>query len=218
MPFKGGAPATIATVAGDTMAMFAGSRRPPQIRPASCVRLQSPGTRRSPEFPDLPTIAEFYPGYEVTIWLGLFAPAGTPEPVLVRLRAAVRKPSRRPTSRQSSTRPAGSSPSRQPPTNSPRSSSRDYDKYGKIVKDDRRQGGLMRRSGAQQRLMANLPLTLAIGEYDHVRDLSTAPFRSRVSTSTCCDCQSRRFSTADSSANSMSPNVVRQDGRARGAG
>ena len=48
------------------------------------------GMHRSREFPDLPLIADSYPGYEVTIWLGLFAPAGTPEPVLKRLRAEVK--------------------------------------------------------------------------------------------------------------------------------
>ena len=42
-------------------------------------------------FPDMPTIGEAYPGYDVTIWLGLFAPAATPEPVVARLREEVRK-------------------------------------------------------------------------------------------------------------------------------
>ena len=38
---------------------------------------------------DLPTIAEFYPGYEVTSWFGVFAPAATPEPVIKKLREEV---------------------------------------------------------------------------------------------------------------------------------
>src|SRR5215216_1807705 len=45
----------------------------------------------SPRFPDMPTIGEFYPDYEVTIWLGLFAPAGTPEPIVTALRTEVQK-------------------------------------------------------------------------------------------------------------------------------
>ena len=40
-------------------------------------------------FPDMPTIGEFYPGYDLTIWLGLFAPPATPEPIVTRLRNAV---------------------------------------------------------------------------------------------------------------------------------
>jgi len=41
--------------------------------------------------PELPTIGEFYPGYEVLIWHGLFAPAGTPQPILETLNAAFAK-------------------------------------------------------------------------------------------------------------------------------
>ncbi len=91
VPFKGGAPATMATVAGDTAAMFAGTSTSAQIKAGKLRALAVTGTQRSPEYPDLPTIGEFYPGYEVTIWLALFAPAGTPEPVLVPLARRGRK-------------------------------------------------------------------------------------------------------------------------------
>src|SRR4029450_10603564 len=90
-PVRGGTPATMATVAGDTVAMFAGTSTKPQIRAGKLRALAATGRERSPEFPDLPTIGEIYPGYEVTIWLGLFAPAGTPDAVLVRLRTAVNR-------------------------------------------------------------------------------------------------------------------------------
>ena len=40
--------------------------------------------------PELPTIAEIYPGYEALIWQGLFAPAGTPQPIVDRLRAELK--------------------------------------------------------------------------------------------------------------------------------
>src|SRR4029077_18457425 len=89
VPFKGGTPATLATVTGDTAAMFAGTSTSAQIKAGKLRALAVTGARRSPEFPELPTIGEFYPGYEVTIWLALFAPAGTPEAVLARLRAAI---------------------------------------------------------------------------------------------------------------------------------
>ncbi len=90
VPYRGGAPATLATIAGDTQVMFAGSSTLPQIHAGKLRGLAAAGTRRSSEFPDLPLIADAYPGYEVTIWLGLFAPAGTPETVLKRLRAEVK--------------------------------------------------------------------------------------------------------------------------------
>ncbi len=46
--------------------------------------------QRNPSAPDLPTIGETLPGYEATAWQGLFAPAGTPRPIVDRLAAAVK--------------------------------------------------------------------------------------------------------------------------------
>ena len=48
------------------------------------------GGKRSSAFPDLPTVAEAgVPGYDYSSWIALFAPKGTPQPVLTRLRAEV---------------------------------------------------------------------------------------------------------------------------------
>jgi tripartite-type tricarboxylate transporter receptor subunit TctC len=77
--FQGRSAGDDATVAGDTVAMFAGTSTKPQIRAGKLRALAATGRERSPEFPDLPAIGEIYPGYEVTIWLGIFAPAGTPD-------------------------------------------------------------------------------------------------------------------------------------------
>ena len=119
IPFKGGAPATMATVAGDTLVMFAGSSTAPQIHAGKLRALAVTGARRSNAFPDLPPIADFYPGYEVSIWLGLFAPAGTPEPVLERLRAEVKEALASPEVRAGSTRREASTRSVRRPRNSP---------------------------------------------------------------------------------------------------
>src|SRR5213079_2492302 len=91
VPYKGGAPATTATMAGEVAAMFSGTSSAPQIRAGRLRALAVTGSQRSALFPDLPTISDFYPGYEVTIWLGLFAAAGTPEAVLAKLHAEVNK-------------------------------------------------------------------------------------------------------------------------------
>ena len=45
---------------------------------------------RSKVLPDLPSISEVYPDYEVKIWHGLFVPAGTPQPIIDKLNAALR--------------------------------------------------------------------------------------------------------------------------------
>jgi tripartite-type tricarboxylate transporter receptor subunit TctC len=134
VPFKGGAPATQATVAGDTAAMFAGTSNSAQIKAGKLRALAVTGARRSLEFPDLPTIAEFYPGYEVTIWLALFAPAGTPEPVLARLRQAVAKALASPEVKEKFNTAGGMETFVTTPDEFAALIRRDFDKYGKIVK------------------------------------------------------------------------------------
>ena len=87
IPYKGGAPAVGATVAGeipvtvvDTGAALA------QIRAGRLRALAVTSAQRTPLMPGLPTVAESgFPGYAITIWSGLFAPAGTPGPVITRL-------------------------------------------------------------------------------------------------------------------------------------
>jgi tripartite-type tricarboxylate transporter receptor subunit TctC len=91
VPYKGGAPAAAATVAGDTVAMWSGSSNAPQIKAGRLRPLAVSGAKRSTQYPELPTISEFYPGFENSIWLGLFGPAGIPEPTLQRLRTEVNR-------------------------------------------------------------------------------------------------------------------------------
>src|SRR5437660_4876638 len=91
VPYRGGAPATAATMAGEVAAMFSGTSSAPQIRAGRIRALAVAGAKRTPTFPDLPTIGEFYPGFENSIWLGLFGPAGMPQDVLNRLRSEVQR-------------------------------------------------------------------------------------------------------------------------------
>src|SRR5204863_10203387 len=49
------------------------------------------GRERSPKFPDWPTIADFYPGFETTSWVGAIAPSGTPRAVIEKLNGALAK-------------------------------------------------------------------------------------------------------------------------------
>jgi len=89
VPYRGGTPAVTATISGEVAAVFSGTSSAPLIRSGRLRALAVSGAKRSPTFPDLPTIGEFYPGYENSIWLGLFGPAGMPEDVLKRLRMEV---------------------------------------------------------------------------------------------------------------------------------
>src|SRR6266478_1921307 len=100
VPYRGGAPATMATMSGEVAAMFSGTSSAPQIKAGRLRALAVAGGKRSPTFPDLPTIGEFYPGFENSIWLGLFGPAGMPDEVLQRLRTEVRKALESPEAKQ----------------------------------------------------------------------------------------------------------------------
>ena len=135
VPYKGGAPAMTAAVAGEVAAMFAGTSTAPQIRAGRLRALAVTGAKQSEAFPELPTIGEFYPGYEVTIWLGLFAPAGTPEPALARLRAEVAKALAADDVREKLNNAGGLQPFATSPAEFAALIRRDYDRYGKLVRD-----------------------------------------------------------------------------------
>ena len=85
VPYKGGGPATIALLAGEVAAMFGGNSVTAQIKSGRLRGLAVASAQRSATFPDLPALGESFPGLEVTSWLGLFAPAGVPAPILARL-------------------------------------------------------------------------------------------------------------------------------------
>jgi tripartite-type tricarboxylate transporter receptor subunit TctC len=86
VPYKGGGPAGIAVVSGENAVMFGGGSVVPLIKSGKLKGLAVSGKKRSPTLPELPTIDSFYPGYEVPIWQGLFAPVGTPPAIIEKLR------------------------------------------------------------------------------------------------------------------------------------
>ena len=91
IPYKGGSPATLATVAGDTLAMMSGTSNAGQLRSGKLRAIAYTGTKRSSVMPEVPTIAETYPDFVMTQWYGLFAPIGTPEPIIARWRTETTK-------------------------------------------------------------------------------------------------------------------------------
>ena len=134
VPFKGGAPAAAATVAGDTMAVWSGSSNAPQIKAGRLRPLAVSGAKRSEQYPDLPTIGEFYPGFENSIWLGLFGPAGIPENVMAKLRSEIRRVLEAPDVRQKMNAAGGLDPYITTPGEFATLIQRDYEKYAKVVK------------------------------------------------------------------------------------
>ena len=87
IPYKGGGPAVIELIAGQTQVMFANMPTAIQyMRDGRLRALAVTGARRAPAAPALPTVAESgVPGYEVTAWYGVSAPTKTPRPIVDRL-------------------------------------------------------------------------------------------------------------------------------------
>lgn len=93
VPYKGSAPAVTDLLGNQIGIMFDNMPSAIQhVRSGKLVPLAVTTAKRSPELPSVPTIAEAgVPGYEATSWFGMFAPAGTPAPVLAKLNAAIVK-------------------------------------------------------------------------------------------------------------------------------
>jgi len=86
VPYKSSALSVIDVVAG-RVELQIGSTIPaiPHIRAGRLRALATTGAARIPALPDVPTVKELgFPGYEVALWMGIFAPAGTPKPVIER--------------------------------------------------------------------------------------------------------------------------------------
>jgi tripartite-type tricarboxylate transporter receptor subunit TctC len=135
VPYRGGAPATTATMAGEVAAMFAGTSTAPQIKAGRLRALAVSGTKRSSAFPELPTIAEFYPGFENSIWLGLFGPASLPQEVLAKLRSEIRKTLALPEVRDRLHGAGGLEPLITTPEEFAALIRRDYERFGKLIKE-----------------------------------------------------------------------------------
>jgi tripartite-type tricarboxylate transporter receptor subunit TctC len=102
VPYKGGAPALTDVIGGQVQIMFGSMPLTlPQIRAGRVKALGITGARRSPVLPNVPTVAEAgVPGYEITTWWGLIAPAGVPGPIVTRLNGEIDAILRQPESAQ----------------------------------------------------------------------------------------------------------------------
>jgi tripartite-type tricarboxylate transporter receptor subunit TctC len=90
VPYRGGGPAVADLVAGQIPLVFASLAAVVPFRQSGKVRILAVVEReRYAALPDIPTIAETVPGFEMSSWLGFFAPAGTPAPIIDRLNHAI---------------------------------------------------------------------------------------------------------------------------------
>ena len=91
IPYRGGGPAMIDTMSGQVAMSFPVlSAAQPHVQAGKLRALGVTGTKRSPLMPDVPTIAEAgLPGYAFETWFIVFAPAGTPKPVIDKLNTSL---------------------------------------------------------------------------------------------------------------------------------
>lgn len=88
VPYRGGAQAGAAVVSGDASLTLGGGGVYPMIQSGQLRPLAVASRERIDELPGVPSVSEFYPSYALESWQGLFVPAGTPQPIIDRLRAA----------------------------------------------------------------------------------------------------------------------------------
>ena len=92
VPYKGSGQAISDLVGGHIKVMISGMASTlPQVRSGKLVGIVTTGLKRTPATPDIPTIAETFPGFESSSWFGVLAPAGTPKPIITRLNADIHK-------------------------------------------------------------------------------------------------------------------------------
>ena len=138
VPYRGSGPAGQDLIAGTVQAMFdsvpasAGAVRDGRLR-ALAVTTRN----RIAPFPDLPTIAEAgVPGYEISTWYGIWAPARTPPAIIARLQQAVATAARSPETRARFDA-LGAEPVADSPEDYARFVRAEYDRWGKLVRDAR---------------------------------------------------------------------------------
>jgi tripartite-type tricarboxylate transporter receptor subunit TctC len=138
VPYRGSGPAGQDLIAGTVQAMFdsvpasAGAVRDGRLRALGVTT-----RNRIAPFPDLPTIAEAgVPGYEISTWYGIWAPARTPPNIIARLQQAVATAARNPETRARFDA-LGAEPVADSPEDYARFVRAEYDRWGKLVRDAR---------------------------------------------------------------------------------
>lgn len=92
VPYRGGAPATLDTVAGQTQLFFsAGTQTLDHVRGGRLRLLAVTEGRRSALLPEVPTVAESLPGFEMAVWYGALGPKGLPPALVGRLNGEINR-------------------------------------------------------------------------------------------------------------------------------
>ena len=135
IPYRGGAPATNDTIAGQISAYFITPLEGlGQVQSGTLKSLGISTASRSQLFPDMPTIGGALPGFQVVVWFGILAPAGTPPEIAAKLNDAITRAIATP-SVQESLEKLGVKPASSTPEEFAATIRTDVDKWAKVVKE-----------------------------------------------------------------------------------
>ena len=136
IPYKGSAQAHADLLGGQAQIMFdTTSSAIGQIKGGKLRALAVTSPKRSPELPDVPTLAEAgFPGLEMTTWYGVFAPAGTPKDVVAKLYTELMAALKSPDVQKRIIGLAGE-PGNMTSTEFAELNRADYERYGKLIRD-----------------------------------------------------------------------------------
>jgi tripartite-type tricarboxylate transporter receptor subunit TctC len=135
VPYRGGAPAVADTVGGQTQLLFtAGTQSLAYVKSGALRLLAVTEGKRSPLLPDVPTVAETIPGYEMAVWYGAYGPAGLPADIVKLLNGEINRilflPDVKAHMEEIAVEVAASTPQELGDL-----TQRDADKWGKIIRD-----------------------------------------------------------------------------------
>jgi tripartite-type tricarboxylate transporter receptor subunit TctC len=136
VPYKGSGPAQQDLMSGIVKVSFVGTPIAiPHLKSGRLIALGVSTAKRSPEMPEVPTIAEAgVPGYEATVWVGLLAPAGTPAEIIARLNGEIAKMMRTDEFHKLMLT-TGMEPDPDTPAQFGAYLKADYDKWGRVVRE-----------------------------------------------------------------------------------
>lgn len=135
VPYKGGAPAVVDTVAGQTQLLFsAGTQTLTHVKSGKLRLLAVTEAKRSPLLPNVPTVGETLPGYELSVWYGAFGPKNMPAELVTRLNNEINRAMALPDVK-AKMESIGVETATSTPQEFGKILRRDADRYGKLIRE-----------------------------------------------------------------------------------
>ncbi|MFN3348827.1 Bug family tripartite tricarboxylate transporter substrate binding protein [Pseudorhodoplanes sp.] len=133
VPYRGGGPAIADLVAGHIPISFGTTPAVmPQAQAGTIRILALVETKRSPDLPGIPTVSETVPGVDTFTWVGVFAPLGTPKPIVDRVNAIIAETIKKPDV-IAKLKAQGASPAGGSPEDLQQSMQKEFDHWTKVI-------------------------------------------------------------------------------------